>query len=346
MKEKNTNRDFQTYIKELAKLLKTHGANTDALQESQVNGLVELERQFRKELVRHPHGINAYAAFIAQCKNILTARPMFRERDMVFKSQISSALKAKDPVALTRFDINSSFIKFVLGLEDWSATKQGRKMLEIAAKISKLRNDLIECNLPLAISQARTFFGRNLQSHLEQMEFTQIAASGLIEAIDKFSGPYTRTFRAVCIGRMLGNLIEDNSMTYVHYYPAERKGLYRMRKLLRQLPVDGPIDYDAVHRSLNQVEAAAEDKLTSHSDMLAILSASQPVLLNEGPSFFDDDKTGMIERFPDSELACPDVQLERAEIHVAVRDAIEKLPLVDRKVLSLRGVDFCVIVGA
>jgi RNA polymerase sigma factor (sigma-70 family) len=333
---------FMQFIHTLEPVLAGHGPNTDALQAYQVNRLVKLEKDFRKALIRHDRGHDTYRAFIDQCKNILTARPFFRERDETFKAHISGALKARDHVALTRFGINWQFIEFVLKLGGWENDRQGRRLLALAEQIRELRHELVECNLPLAISQARTFFGRNQQSHLEYMDFNQIGAVGLMEAVDKFCGPYRKNFRAVCIGRMLGNFIEENSQTFVHFFPAERKVLYRVRKLLRTLPRDGSnIDYGEVQRRLNDVERKSDDKLTSLSDMLHILAASQTVSANA--MSVDDAESeqqgNAIEQYPDDHGSRPDNLVEEAQIRYAVGDAIKTLPLVDQKLLRMRGVE-------
>jgi RNA polymerase sigma factor (sigma-70 family) len=331
---------FTKYIQNLEPILAARGRNTDALQKWQVDHLAKLEKDFRRALVRHPRGIGVYRAFIDQCANILTARPFFRERDETFKAHISTALKAKDPVALTRFSFNWNFIQFVVRLGGWEADRQGRRMLDLANRVRDMRHELVECNLPLAIREARGFFHQNQRSHLAKMDFNQIAAVGLVEAIDKFSGPYTKTFRAVCIGRMKGNLIDDNSQTYIHFYPTERKTLYRVRKLMRTLPKDGPVDYQKLHHLLNAKESSSEEKLTGFSDMLHILAASQVTSANALVSDGDEDEhTNLIDKFAAPASSRPDVQVEQAEGRRAVGDAIRTLPLVDQKLLRMRGVD-------
>ena len=336
------NEDFLRYIAALEPILAQHGKNTDLLQKNQVNKLVRLERGFRRILIRHLRGLDMYKEFIVQCKNILSARPFFRARDETFKAYISAALKAKDHIALTRFDINLQFIEFVLRQGGWSDDAHGRRLLKSAKGIKALRHELIECNLPLAISQARVFFGRNKQTHLEYMDINQIAAIGLMEAVDKFVGPYKRAFRAVCIGRMVGDLIEENSRTFTHFYPAEKKTLYNIRKLIRQSPKDGPIDYEGVHKRLNDFELQADDKQTSLSDMLHIYAASQTVSANGLPpsSESGEEDPHAIEKYPAEHSGRPDVMLEEAQTYRAVAIAIKKLPLFDQKLLRMRGIDF------
>jgi DNA-directed RNA polymerase specialized sigma subunit len=334
------------YLQQLEPILAEYGENTDSLQEWQVNHLVTLETELRRLLVRHTRGASVYQAFVDQCKNILTARPYFRERDVTFKAHISVALRNKDPIALTRFNFNWTFIEFILRQGGWESERNGRRMLGVVEKIRELRHQLIQCNLPLAISQARIFWGRNKKSHLDLMDFNQIAAVGLSEAVDKYVGPYKKTFRAVVIGRMLGNFIDDNSATFVHFFPNDRKILYRVRKLMRRQPKDAPVDYGSVHRSLNEMETEVGDKLTTQEDMLHILSASNVttetgLLASTGNTHTKDDDlcSRVIENWADVDANRPDIATEyKQEADILTRE-ISSLPVLEVKVLRLRGVD-------
>jgi RNA polymerase sigma factor (sigma-70 family) len=343
---------FSKFIDSLAVILAGYGENTTALQASQVNGLVRLEKKFRRALIRHPEGLVTYKCFVDECKNILGARPFFRERDTVFKSSISGILKVKDHVALTRFNINRRFIDWVLKRRDWGSDKDGQKLLKIAEAHKNLRAELVQCNLPLALSQAKQFHRKNLLSHLDGMDFIQIGAIGMMEAVDKFSGPYRRAFRAVAVGRMVGNWIEENSQTSFHFFPKERQALYRIRKLIRQQTrqtASSEIDYSALHERLNEVEVESGSALTSYSDMLHISAASQmaspkkrssPGKCEVGAytSTVNQYSDLGIENVPDSEQGRPDMIVEETEARECLGRAIRGLPLRDQKLLAAKGV--------
>lgn len=333
---------FMQYVQNLEPILASREHNSSAVRSRQVHQLTKLEKSFRRALVRHPRGLDTYKAFIDQCSNILTARPFFRERDATFKAYISGALKAKDAVALTRFAFNWNFIQFVTRLGGWETDRAGRRLLQLAQQVNDMRHEIVECNLPLAISEARSFYRKNQHGHLTYMDFNQISAVGLVEAVDKFCGVDTKNFPAVCIGRMKGNLIDDNSQTFIHFYPTERKTLYRLRKLLRQLPKDGPVDYEKLHYLLNEKESLSQEKLTSMSDVLNILAASKvtPSSAMHAPESVEEEHVNFIERFADSDQTRPDVKVEEAEGRSAVAAAIAALPMVDRKLLRMRGIEF------
>ena len=58
-----------------------------------------------------------------------------------------------------------------------------------------------------------------------------VAAQGLASAVDKYigdkKGEYSRVFCSVILGRVSGNLIKLNSETSLHFYPSDRKILYK-----------------------------------------------------------------------------------------------------------------------
>ena len=86
------------------------------LQKEQVETLVKTEREFRKTIVGYKSGRTGdhiYGAFIKyiceERRNILAARPFFRERQTVFTKSISQALKDRDVKALQKFNFNFHF---------------------------------------------------------------------------------------------------------------------------------------------------------------------------------------------------------------------------------------------
>jgi hypothetical protein len=340
----NKNKEYKRFVSEMDKEVKRRPLNNDKLQAKQVNTLVKLERAFRRALIRHPAGLSVYSDFIEQT-SILGARPYFRERDVKFKAEISVALKNHDALALTRFDVNYQFIRFAMKCRDWSLDAKGWKILQWVEKIKELREDLIVMNMPLSVNQARAFAGMNQKSHLEHLDFQMAAAQGLISAVDKFCGPWSKVFRAVVIGRAKGNMIEHNSASLIHFYPTDKKLLYRIRKMLRRLPVDAAVDYDEIHRDLNHMEATAECKIpqkpTEKDHMMSVLAASQVVSGSDVSMEYKGPRCqSMLEQFADDMDRQPDRLAERSELYGEVPLLIAGLPILDQKVLSMRGVCF------
>lgn len=338
---------FLDFIASLEGVLAKYDENTMEFQRDQVEGLVKAEHDFRRALIRHPRGADVYKAFIrlimVEKHNILMARPFFRERDKTFKAYISHVLRDQSHRALYRFNVNFQFIDFAVRCRKWGRDPASRRIVRLAEDVKTRRDALIKCNIPLAISQARMFFHRNQSSHHSYMDMVQIASGGLSSGVDKFVGPYSKTFRAVLIGRILGDLIEANSETFVHFFPADKRRIYRVRKIVGALR-DGSssVDYDQVIKLLNKKEAEEGDELTAIEDLHHLMGAAQVVSVNS-LSVQDEDgeePNNPIERFAAPSDERPDNLLEEMQVRQSVAVAIGTLPLLEQKLLRLKGVDF------
>jgi stalled ribosome alternative rescue factor ArfA len=200
-------------------------------QKESVENLIRLEKKFKKILQEDCRGYLAYKKFIEfiwksgkdNKRNTLAARPYFRERQEKFSKGISSAIQKRRHKSLYKFNVNYTFIAFVLNSYPWAEKSRVRKA---ALEVFKAREEIIQLNMPLAISRARIFRQKTPESHLSYMDFVQISMEGLINAVDKFVLPYTPVFRSVIIGRIVGDLIENYSMdrnTILYPYGQEPK---------------------------------------------------------------------------------------------------------------------------
>lgn len=212
---------YKTFCENLELCLSGHEdgmpADEDLLvrQRNQIRNLVRLETEFRDAVLASRWGEDVYRDFVTYIlhtkRNILAARPFFRERHTVFTRFISKAFKEGNHKPLLRFRFNWSFIAWALNSRPWP---KNSKVVKIANAVNKQRMDILEQNLPLAISQARIFWGKVPRSHLSYMDIVQIQAQGLLLAVDKFVPPNDarlsekqslaryRSFRAVAIGIM------------------------------------------------------------------------------------------------------------------------------------------------
>lgn len=338
---------FLDFIKSLEALLAGYPKNETAFQEAQVNGLVAAEREFRGALMRHHWGWDVYDAFIqyimVEKHNILMARPFFRERDVTFKAEIAQAIREpKHNRRLPRFDINYQFVNFALKSRVWAKDPSSKKLVRLAHRVFRLREEIIECNLPLAIFYARKFYSHNRASHHDYMDMVQVASGGLAAGVDKFAGPYTTGFRGVLIGRIVGDLIEANSETFVHFFPGDKRRLYRLRKIAAGLREGiSDIDLDTLTKLLNNKEGETGDKQTGPSEVHHLVNAATIVAASTLPISREDEEeaTSPVERYPDSAEGRPDSMLESAQTRRSVAEAIATLPLLDQKLLRLRGLD-------
>jgi len=340
---------FRVFAQNLEAAIKKYGDLPEETllerQRRQLKLLISLENKFRKTLIKHPWGPSVYKQFVAMIldrrRNILAARPYFRERQNIFASQISKHLKKRSDRGLYRFRFNYSFVLFVLGCHKWP---KGGKIATLARQIDKIRMEIMEMNLPLAISQARIFWSNTPKAHLSYMDLIQIHCGGLLVAIDKFVPPDTRQmseteeletyrkFRAVAIGRMIGDRIEQYSETLIHFFPKDKRKIYRANKVLRFFGEQ--VDYDKVSELVNEGVQDESDK-TNATEIADLLSSASCV---SGDVSIDPDGDTTLDRYAAHEETRPDLRVEETEAIFAVRDKVKELRLFEKKLLRMMGV--------
>lgn len=305
-------------------------------QRDQVNLLVQLEKDFKLALISHSAGVKIYKEFISficnDRRNILDARPYFRERQEVFTEQISPALYKRSERALFRFHFNYRFVQFVMGARAW---KPRSRLARLAKQITAVRAELVTMNMPLAISRARIFFSRTQKSHLSYMDLIQIACEGLMSGIDKFVPPYSRAFRGVAIGRMTGNFIEQYSETLIHFFPGDKRKLYRALKYAGRQT--GPLDYEEVAAHVNR--GAERMHRTTAAEISEIMATASTVSADAMMTTDEDEEAVRVaDRFAAPPSCQPDVQTERREVFGMMAEAARDLSPFDRRLLRLKGV--------
>jgi DNA-directed RNA polymerase specialized sigma subunit len=314
------------------------------LQKDQVERLVALEKEFRQTLIKHPWGPSVYRGFVKHIceekRNILAARPYFRERQTVFTNQISKALKKRQATSLYRFHFNYEFVLFVLEQKRWEDNNIGGKIVSLAKQIRDLRWELVEMNMPLAINRARIFWSRTPKAQLSYMDLVQITSMGLMSGIDKFCLPYSQAFRHTVIGRMIGNLIEQYSETLVHFYPVDKRKIYRANKLVNKFG-ENP-DWEKLAEEVNRdVEPAHRTNAIEIADLMAASSTVSSDSPMQGGNGSEGDEEGAalpLETFQADESTHPDVRVETHEALMVMSRAIPELPLLEQKLLRMKGV--------
>lgn len=339
---------FKVFAKNLEHALKKYESLPEETllvrQRRQLMLLISLEKKFRKALIKHPWGPTVYKEFVSMVqdekRNALTARPYFRERQSVFSSKISPAIRKRNDKGLYQFRFNYSFVLFALRAKKWNP---GSKIVALAKEINKIRLEIMEMNMPLAISQARIFWSNTPKSHLSYMDLVQIHCGGLLVAVDKFVPPDTsdmtdeeeleayRKFRPVAIGRMIGDRIEQYSETPIHFYPVDKRKIYRANKARRKL--GEAADYQKIAEIVNEdVEKAHQ---TNAAEIAELLAASSCV---SGDVSVEPDGETTLERYQaDAELR-PDLQAEEADAMMAMKGKIRELTLPEQKLLRMRGI--------
>lgn len=349
-------RHFKLFAKSLELALEKYVPDTTQTllesQRDQIRTLIKLENQLRRTLIKHPWGPSVYKKFIDficdSKRNILAARPYFRERQTVFTATISGALKKRNFKTLYKFRVNYTFILFALKQFKWP---KGGKIQKIAGEIEKLRNQICEQFMPLAISQARIFYASTPKSHLSWMDLVQIHCGGLLVAVDKFVPPDTsnmtddeslqayRKFRAVAIGRMISDRIESFSETVLHFYPVDRKKIYRANKIIRHF--GDKVDYVKLADMVN-VDIEQESQRTNPREIADLLASASCVSGDSVPVFegFRDGEPAetTLQRYSDSKEDRYDATVETNDAMVNMKLAIKELPPLHKKILIMKGI--------
>lgn len=332
--------------KEITAALKQNQDGSD--QKAQVELLMDLEDRFRNNIIKFSQSREVYRAFILLVavtnRNILSARPYFREKAKTFSARITPAIRDGDIKTLQTFHINYNLIYFIK--ENWKGPFP-KKCDKLYSQILEARRVLIENNMPLVINRAKLFYRKVPRNHLDLMDFINIAALGLVSGVDKWVGAYTRIFNGVCIGRMTGNMIDNYSETTIHFYPSDRSILYRANSLRFKNEVKDINQLtDILNKSYQEDRKngirAPKNKITPQ-ELSRLMAAASPVSL-ETPTTTEDAAssssfTSTLVDFTEDEV------VDSAEEQVINRDltskmigSIRKLPILHQKVLRLKGV--------
>ena len=345
---------FQKFTKSLKKIIDTSslsGENEDdsirlQVQKEDIELLVSLEKELKELLVSSGYAQEFYEKFMFFIceieKNILLARPYFRERQTAFYKGISECFKKKQWEKLLQYHFNYLFISFFeTPTNDWEKIPSSLRIIE---NIKTLRKKMVQKLMPLAISRARIFWSRTPESHLSFMDLLQISAEGLIAAIDKYCLPFTNVFRSVCIGRITGNFIADYSETQLHFYPGDRRKIYRANKITKHL-IDGSeeVNYDSLALAVNQSTNGyllPSPQRTTASEIHNLLAASSCVSADavfEIPNEDLQEETNSSDKYAAPEETRPDYIAEENEVLQKVLQNTQKLSLIEQKLLIMEG---------
>ena len=313
-------------------------------QRAQVELVLSLERKFQHQILKSSKSTEVYKKFINyilyENGNILNARPFFREKGTLFSKKISKDIKLNYHENLKRYNINYQFIQFIV--KNWSGQlpERAKKYHE---EFLEARRILIENNLPLAINRAKIFYRKTPKSHLGLLDLIDICTTGLISGVDKFTGTYTEVWRSVCIGRMVGNMIEEYSKTSLRLYPSDRKILYRANSLKYRLQIEDIADLTrAVNESFerDKLEGKGIPKLPIQDDHIRTLLNSVHFESADSKISVSNDGSDGVDVY-DAAIS-GDKNIEETMIEKDMLDKISnsmrKLKILERKIIKLKGV--------
>ena len=311
-------------------------------QKQQLENLLQAELRFKAEILKYRRqSREIYKKFLqkicVQNKNILSARPYFRESAINFSKNITPAIKSNDIEKLKTFVINFQFIKFIR--ENWLGPFPKRAEA-LFIKVETCRRKLIENNIPLAINRAKLFYRKTPRSHLDLMDLIIISCYGLATGVDKWSMPtYSHSFKPMLIGRITGPTIEQYSQTVLHFFPNDKKIIYRANSIRGR---QGIKDIEELTHAVNK---SFEQDAKEGKGIPPKVTVSQLSELMQSSSTVSADSVVNDEGIPVyGYTACDKPSAETQYIEQEERNSvyllINKLPLLHRKVLKLKGLKF------
>lgn len=308
-------------------------------QQQQVEELLSCEKKFKETILKYRQATEIYKKFLQkvciQNKNILSARPYFRETAVSFSKRITPAIKADDIDILKTFDINYQFISFIKNSWLGPFPKRAEQLFQ---RVYRAREVLIQNNMPLAINRAKLFYRKTPKSHLSLTDLIGICSMGLAAGVDKWCGPYSPVFRSVCIGRMVGNMIDSYSETMLHFYPSDKRILYKAHTIRGRKGIEEIHQLtDAVNESFRQdaLEGKSVPKNEVNvSELSALMSASSTV---SADATVNDEGYGVYSYTEDPKQDMEAAYIEK-ESTIHMLSLAQNLPIIHRKVLKLKGV--------
>jgi DNA-directed RNA polymerase specialized sigma subunit len=168
------------------------------------------------------------------------------------------------------------------------------------------------------------------------MDLIQIGTNGLISGIDKYVGEYSKGWIGVGIGRVVGDLISHYSSTLLHFYPGDKRKIYKANKF-KSRHIHGDYEIEDLVKEVSKAEGieTTEDEIISLMAATSIVSADTSTPDNSE----ETNVANNISRYEAPEESRPDVQVEMVEAQKMMQTAISKLSLFDRKLLRLKGLD-------
>lgn len=308
-------------------------------QQEQVEELLDAERKFKAAVLQYRQSTEVYKKFLQlvciKNRNILSARPFFRETAVTFSKKVTPAIKVNDIEKLKTFDINYQFIKFIR--QAWLGPFPKRAE-QLYNRVHVARTILIQNNMPLAIDRAKIFYRKTPKSHLSLLDMIGICATGLAAGVDKWCGKYSPVFRSVCIGRMVGNLIDSYSETMLHFYPSDKRVLYKAHTIRGRKGIEDVKELTyAVNKSFKddgkEGKSVPKNEVTV-GELNSLMNAASTV---SADSSVNDEGYGIYHFTQDEGQDIEAAYIER-ESMAQMLALVKELPLIHRKVLQLKGI--------
>lgn len=280
--------------------------------------LIFLEETWRDTLLLSKDGEDVYAKFIDYIvnirKNILDCRPYFRIRQKEFIDNVNPYIRKNKNKPLFKLRINSAFI-------NWAMTEYGgphkTQLIKIAADITAVRSDFITKNFPLILNRIRIIYH---SSNMEMQDLISLASNAALVALDKFAPNvdkvtgepiYTSVILSSIIARINALVNQNSDGQQLHLYPSDKKLFIEICRLKK----DG-LPNDDIGKKLSISEFEVGRFLNGiHLDNL------------EEEDLFEEENMSRI----------PDLAVNSLQEHEVLNKEVDKLSLLERKILILKG---------
>jgi DNA-directed RNA polymerase specialized sigma subunit len=290
----------------------------------ELDKLFLLENEFRTILSSTKKGLGVYSAFIKYIvneeRNILAARVFFREREETFSKKIPNIIRSNNAKALAGFSINYKFIYWAINRANVPQKKKADKLF---AQIVKVRQRIVEQSIPLIINRSRLYQVRTRKFKDDALEFIQSATEGFLSAIDKYTPPTTSNFNGVAIGWMQAKLMSDGLEGFVKLSVKEKRILYRINLAV----------YRHGFTDMNRILLFVRESYpkTDKETIEAIMMASTELSSIDNMQSSDLEQEGFMKYTDNEEGIITD------DLNNKLYSAISKLPIIQQKVLKLKG---------
>jgi hypothetical protein len=313
--------------------------------------MLELEKSFVRVLKRYSVGVQCYSKFIYyitdELGNILNAKPYFRERSTTFNKFLSKAFKDKNPKGLMNFHPNYKFLQFCMK----NMESIPPKIQEVYDKYTKIRQDIIENNIPLAINKSKLFNNITPKDHLDLIDFIGICVCGLADAIDKFVGDFSKAnFANASINRMSGALLEEYNKGLISMYPKDKKIIYRIRSISWGTGITSPKELAHLfNRSLEEDKKLGRKPITrkkiTEFEVVKLLNTAGILSLDfkvddNSDDFSEKDYAGS-SSYDEvyGEMITEEETVENKDIIIQARVVLEKMSIIEKKAVILKHPD-------
>jgi RNA polymerase sigma factor (sigma-70 family) len=328
MEDKDSSNVVHIYIKELnAELKKLPDTDTEAMF-VKLNGL---EIAFSKKLKTTADGKRVYDKFIEKINHtkggIKMARAYFRGREDTFTATVGEAISKRKPQLMYAVPINYKFVLFAVQ----NVTRPHKRLHALYEKIKVAREEIINKYLHLALNRAKVFTKSSYKGYSEFGDILQLSNEALVLAVDKYVlDENSSSFHAMAIGRMLANLIANSfSPSSATIGLHNQKKLYKIRKLKQTRP-------DLRNKEIAEILELTEKEVDELVEATKYSSLDQPLNTEDA-----DELLGDYTADPNSEFVNPHVNTESNELLNVLYSNLDKLNVIEQKVLKLKGVKTC-----